>query len=50
MVPVTENFKIEKTVVLEIWIVVIFRVGVMWYDRERLWVRFWIDASVYFLT
>lgn len=32
MVPITENFKIGKSVVLEIWIVVIFRVGVMWYD------------------
>lgn len=31
-VPVTENFKIGKSVFLAIGIVVIFRVDVMWYD------------------
>lgn len=50
MVPVTDNFNIGKSVVLGIWIVVIFGVGIMCYDWERLRVRFWIDASVYFLT
>lgn len=32
MVPVTDNFNIGKSVVLGIWIAVIFGVGIMCYD------------------